>query len=172
MNLIKLNCYKARTTHSWHCPLTRYGTRKILGLKRISRKLFGLYGSKTFVHFQCSITVCVLSYFSYETCSRGVTPAGMLTKIILESLLEPPPPRTHTLTIMDMPNNKRHNVLSQARVNFSQSETSSLLRGGGGGKEVNNRKDLYFMSNDFIILQYIIYCIFSRNENNLQDDSK
>ena len=34
---------------------------------------------------------------------------------------------------MDMQNNKRRNVLTQARVNFSQSETSSLLRGGGGG---------------------------------------
>ena len=34
---------------------------------------------------------------------------------------------------MDMQNNKRRNVLTHARVNFSQSETSSLLRGGGGG---------------------------------------
>ena len=32
-----------------------------------------------------------------------------------------------------MRNNKRRNVLTHARVNFSQSETSSLLRGGGGG---------------------------------------
>ena len=31
---------------------------------------------------------------------------------------------------MDMRNNKRRNVLTHARVNFSQSETSSLLRGG------------------------------------------
>ena len=29
-----------------------------------------------------------------------------------------------------MRNNKRRNVLTHARVNFSQSETSSLLRGG------------------------------------------
>ena len=34
---------------------------------------------------------------------------------------------------MDMRNNNRRNVLTHARVNFSQSETSSLLRGGGGG---------------------------------------
>ena len=49
---------------------------------------------------------------------------------------------------MDMRNNKRRNVLTHARVNFSQSETSSLLHGGGG--ELNfelllwggvNRKD-------------------------------
>ena len=32
---------------------------------------------------------------------------------------------------MDMRNNKRRNVLTHAQVNFSQSETSSLLRGGG-----------------------------------------
>ena len=32
---------------------------------------------------------------------------------------------------MDMRNNRRRNVLTHARVNFSQSETSSLLRGGG-----------------------------------------
>ena len=31
---------------------------------------------------------------------------------------------------MDMQNNKRRNVLTHARVNFSQSETSLLLRGG------------------------------------------
>ena len=36
-------------------------------------------------------------------------------------------------TIMDMRNNKRHNILTHARVNFSQSETSSLLRGEEGG---------------------------------------
>ena len=35
---------------------------------------------------------------------------------------------------MDMQNNKRRNVSTQARVNFSQSETSSLLRGGGGAE--------------------------------------
>ena len=42
---------------------------------------------------------------------------------------------------MDMRNNKRRIVLTIARVNFSQSETSSLLlaRGGGGGRV--NRKD-------------------------------
>ena len=44
--------------------------------------------------------------------------------------LTPPPPHTHTHTIMDMRNNKRRNVLTHARVKFSQSETSSLLRGG------------------------------------------
>ena len=33
---------------------------------------------------------------------------------------------------MDMRNNNRRNVLTHARVKFSQSETSSLLRGGGG----------------------------------------
>ena len=33
---------------------------------------------------------------------------------------------------MDMRNNQRRNVLTHARVNFSQSETSSLLRGGWG----------------------------------------
>ena len=44
--------------------------------------------------------------------------------------LTPPPPPPHTHTIMDMQNNKRHNVLTRARVNFSQSETSWLLRGG------------------------------------------
>ena len=60
--------------------------------------------------------------------------------------LTPPPPTT----IMDMrinKNNRRRNVLTHARVNFSQSETSSLLR---GGRELNfelllsrgvNRKD-------------------------------
>ena len=51
---------------------------------------------------------------------------------------------------MDMRNNKRRNVLTHARVNFSQSETSSLLRGGelnfelllwGGGGGGVNRKD-------------------------------
>ena len=49
-----------------------------------------------------------------------------------------------------MRNNRRSNVLTQARVNFSQSETSSLLPGGWGGGELNfellllggvNRKD-------------------------------
>ena len=35
---------------------------------------------------------------------------------------------------MDMRNNNRRNVLTHARENFSQSETSSLLRGGGGGE--------------------------------------
>ena len=34
---------------------------------------------------------------------------------------------------MDMQNNKRRNVITHARVNFSQSETSSLMPGGGGG---------------------------------------
>ena len=33
---------------------------------------------------------------------------------------------------MDMRNNKRRNVLTNARVTFSQLETSSFLRGGGG----------------------------------------
>ena len=55
--------------------------------------------------------------------------------------------------IMDMRNNKRGNVLIQARVNFSQSETSSILRGGwglnfelllwgggGGGREGGRRR--------------------------------
>ena len=37
---------------------------------------------------------------------------------------------------MDTRNNNRRNVLSHARVTFSQPETSSLLRGGG-----INRKD-------------------------------
>ena len=35
---------------------------------------------------------------------------------------------------MDMQNIMRRNVLTHARVNFSQSETSLLLRGGGGVK--------------------------------------
>ena len=35
---------------------------------------------------------------------------------------------------MDMGNNKRRNVLTYAGVNFSQSETSLLLRGRGGGR--------------------------------------
>ena len=35
-------------------------------------------------------------------------------------------------TIMDMRNNNRRNVSTHARVNFSQSETSSILRGEGG----------------------------------------
>ena len=34
---------------------------------------------------------------------------------------------------MDMPYDKRRNASPHARVNFSQSETRSLLRGGGGG---------------------------------------
>ena len=34
---------------------------------------------------------------------------------------------------MDIRNNKLRNVLIQAGMNFSQSETSLLLRGGGGG---------------------------------------
>ena len=34
---------------------------------------------------------------------------------------------------MDIRNNKRRDVLTHARVNFGQSETSSLLRGGGWG---------------------------------------
>ena len=53
-----------------------------------------------------------------------------------------------------MRNNKRRNVLTHARVNFSQSETSSLPR--GGGRELNfelllkggggiNRKDPEFV---------------------------
>ena len=33
---------------------------------------------------------------------------------------------------MDMRNNNRRNVLTHVRVNFSQSETSSLQNGGGG----------------------------------------
>ena len=40
-----------------------------------------------------------------------------------------------------MRNNKRRIVLTHARVNFSQSETSSLLRGGGGG---GRRRELNF----------------------------
>ena len=47
---------------------------------------------------------------------------------------QPPPPPSFNSpsphTIMDMRNNKRRNVLTHARVNFNQSETSSLLRGG------------------------------------------
>ena len=35
---------------------------------------------------------------------------------------------------MNMRNNNRRNVLTHARVKFSQSEASSLLRGGGGGR--------------------------------------
>ena len=38
---------------------------------------------------------------------------------------------------MDMRNNKRRNILTQTRVNCSQSETSSLLRGGEGEGELN-----------------------------------
>ena len=80
----------------------------------------------------------------------------------------PPPPlppliylRSHT--IMDMTNNKQRNVLTHARVNFSQSQKSSLPRegrrevkilvttgasvcvcvwGGGGGREVNRKNPL------------------------------
>ena len=37
---------------------------------------------------------------------------------------------------MDMRNNKWRKVSTHARVNFSQSETSSLLRGGGGGAKI------------------------------------
>ena len=33
-------------------------------------------------------------------------------------------------TVLDMRNNKQRNVLTHARVSFSQSETSLLLRGG------------------------------------------
>ena len=44
--------------------------------------------------------------------------------------LMPPPPHKHT--IIYMRKNKRRNVLTHARVNFSQSETNSLLRGEGG----------------------------------------
>ena len=65
-----------------------------------------------------------------------------------------PPPHTHT--IMDMRKNKRRNALTNMRVTFSQSETSSPLRGGGEGRGVKilittgwagggggvNRKDL------------------------------
>ena len=46
--------------------------------------------------------------------------------------LTPPPPPPHHF-IMDIRNNKRRNILTHARVNFNQSETSLLLRGGGGG---------------------------------------
>ena len=62
-----------------------------------------------------------------------------------------PPPPPHTIT--DMRNNERRNVLTHARVNFSHSETSSLVRGrelnfelllwGGGG--AINRKDPNFL---------------------------
>ena len=53
---------------------------------------------------------------------------------------------------MDMRINKWRNVLTQARVNFSQSETSSLLRGGEEGElnfelplwEGVERKDPHF----------------------------
>ena len=80
--------------------------------------------------------------------------------------LTPPPPRTHTHTHthtyhMDMRINERRNVFNHARVNFSPSETSSLLCWGmyecmcgggvggavkilvtiGGGGGVVNRKD-------------------------------
>ena len=37
---------------------------------------------------------------------------------------------------MDMQNNKRRNVLIQARVNFSQSGENLHLRGGGGGVKI------------------------------------
>ena len=53
----------------------------------------------------------------------------------------PPPPHTHTHTIMDARNNKRRNLLTHARVSFSQSETSSLLRSGRLGGGGVNRKD-------------------------------
>ena len=46
----------------------------------------------------------------------------------------PPPPHTHThtKTKMFMQKHLRRNVLPQARVNFSQSETNSLLSEGEG----------------------------------------
>ena len=46
--------------------------------------------------------------------------------------LTPPPHwfNSHAHTKMDSRNNRRLNVLTHARVNFSQSESSSLLRGG------------------------------------------
>ena len=40
---------------------------------------------------------------------------------------------THTLIITDLRNDKLRNGLIHVRVNFSQSEKSSLPRGGGGG---------------------------------------
>ena len=52
--------------------------------------------------------------------------------------LPPPPlisPPSHT--IIDIRNIKRRNVSTHARVNFSQSATSSLLRGGGGGLKLS-----------------------------------
>ena len=75
---------------------------------------------------------------------------------------------------MDMPNNQRRNVLTHARVNFSQSETSSLLSvcvcvcvcvcvGGGGikmkfslllvGWKGVNRKDPRFFRGEFLRAQ-------------------
>ena len=50
-------------------------------------------------------------------------------------LLLPPPPLIYIqpLAILNIRNNKQCSVLTHARVNFSQSEMSSLLRGRGGG---------------------------------------
>ena len=55
---------------------------------------------------------------------------------------------------MDMRNNKQRNVSTQARVNFSQSETSSLLRGGGGG--VNRKDPNLFLVAFIIILPFLV----------------
>ena len=98
--------------------------------------------------------------------------------------LSPPPPHTH---LMDMRNNKLRNVLTQVRVKFSQSQTSSLLRGEGvggvkilvttgeGGRGVqrkNSKNDANFclrvlfpistISNDIIIssMKRILECNF------------
>ena len=64
--------------------------------------------------------------FLLTTPSLSPSPTGLTPS--------PPPPPPPTLsTIMDMRNYTRCNVLTNARVNFSQSETSSFLRGRGGG---------------------------------------
>ena len=55
-----------------------------------------------------------------ELCSALLT---AMSSIIGSFLLTPPPPPPPP-TIMDMRNNKRRNVLTHTRVNFSQSETS------------------------------------------------
>ena len=85
-----------------------------------------------------------------------VVNAGEVDKVLrifsvnsLPLINTPPPPDTHTHTIINMRNNKRRSVSTHTRVSFSQSEKSSLLR-GEGGRELNfvlllwwgiNRKD-------------------------------
>ena len=83
-----------------------------------------------FVHMHCS-----------ETSRKMGKGSFLLTPARPPSSPPPPTDQTYPHTIMDMRNsNKRRNVLTHARVNFSQLETCSLLRGGGGGGWVS-RKD-------------------------------